>query len=188
MKLKEERTSLTKDLEDARNTIRSGGGLEADLENAREEVRQLTKQNASLERTVKREKSQAEYTRTQYQNASTSAAQSAMQLRQIQDQIEELKQKASGNASRLKELKTKNDEQNYIDRIEELESAFAMREDILNRKEEELRELKKNRPSTRATSIQPRSPKWTASRPASPVPGANNSTSRGGSALRFRAD
>ncbi|PGH27159.1 hypothetical protein AJ80_01116 [Polytolypa hystricis UAMH7299] len=186
-KFKEERTTLLKDVEDARNAVKEGGGLPAELETAKEEIRKLSKENASLQRTVQQERSQTDYTRQQYQNASTSAAQSAMEVRQLEEQMTELKQKATGDALKMKELKVKNDADRHLARVEELEAALAARDDILTRKEDELRELKKNRPSTRATSLQPRSPKWGASRPTSP--GANNANSaRAGSTLRYRAE
>ncbi|PGH04247.1 hypothetical protein GX51_03592 [Blastomyces parvus] len=184
-KLKDERATLVKDLEEARTTIKEGGGTDAELEKAREEVRRLTKENASLQRTVQQERSQTEYTRQQYQNASSAAAQSAMELRQLEEELGELKTKAAGDLAKLKKLRLQSDEQTHLTRIKELEVTLAQRDEMLNRKEEELRELKKNRPSTRATSLQPRSPKWGASRPASP--GANNvgGGNMRGSALRY---
>ncbi|KAL2366358.1 hypothetical protein RJZ56_000617 [Blastomyces dermatitidis] len=184
-KLKDEKATLVKDLDEARTIIKEGGGTDAELEKAREEIRRLTKENTSLQRTVQQERSQTEYTRQQYQNASTAAAQSAMELRQLEEELGELKAKAAGDLTKLKKLRLQSDEQTHLTRIKELEVTLAQRDEMLNRKEEELRELKKNRPSTRATSLQPRSPKWGASRPASP--GANNvgGGNMRGSALRY---
>ncbi|KGQ01489.1 hypothetical protein PAAG_11839 [Paracoccidioides lutzii Pb01] len=184
-KLKDDKAALTKDLEEARNTIKEGGGTDADLEKAREEVRRLTKENASLQRIVQQERSQTEYTRQQYQNASTAAAQTAMELRQLEEEIGELKLKTTADLAKLKQLRLKSDEQTHLSRIKELETKLSQRDEMLNRKEEELREMKKNRPSTRATSLQPRSPKWGASRPASPGPINVGGGSIRGSALRF---
>ncbi|OJD25828.1 hypothetical protein ACJ73_02804 [Blastomyces percursus] len=184
-KLKDEKTTLAKELDEARTTIKEGGGTDAELEKAREEIRRLTKENASLQRTVQQERSQTAYTRQQYQNASTAAAQSAVELRQLEEELGQLKAKAAGDLTRLKKLRLQSDEQTHLTRVKELEVTLAQRDEMLNRKEEELRELKKNRPSTRATSLQPRSPKWGASRPASP--GANNvgGGNMRGSALRY---
>ncbi|QSS53207.1 hypothetical protein I7I53_00387 [Histoplasma capsulatum var. duboisii H88] len=184
-KLKDEKAILAKELDEARTTIKEGGGTDAELEKTREEVRRLTKENASLQRTVQQERSQAEYTRQQYQNASTSAAQSAMELQQLEEELANLKAKAAGDLTKLKKLRLQNDEQTHLARIEELELTLEQRDELLSRKEEELRELKKNRPSTRATSLQPRSPKWGSSRPTSP--GVNNVSSANirGSTLRF---
>lgn len=184
-KLKDEKAALTKELDEARTTIKEGGGTDAELEKAREEVRRLIKENASLQRTVQQERSQTEYTRQQYQNASTAAAQTAMELRQLEEELGEMKAKAAGDLTKLKQLRLQNDEQTHLARIKELEMTLAQRDEMLNRKEEELRELKKNRPSTRATSLQPRSPKWGASRPASPGPNNVPGGNLRGSALRF---
>ncbi|KAJ9368802.1 hypothetical protein DTO282E5_6537 [Paecilomyces variotii] len=188
-KLKDERTQLKHDLEAAREALKSGGGLEADLEAAREEVRRLLQENANLERRADYEKKQSEYTREQYQNASTAAAQSGLEIRQLKEQNEELKRKATANAAQLKEIKTSNDDSRHYARVQELEATLASRDELLRRKEDELRDLKRNRPSTRSTSTQPRSPKWasTNSRPTSP--GVNNSGATGrGSALRFSSE
>lgn len=193
-KLKDERTELRHELEKARENLKAGGGSMAELENAREEIRRLTKEQASLERKADYEKNQAEYTREQYQNASKVAAQSGNENRQLRDENEKLKRKVEGDATRLREINKKNDESRHLGRVEELEAILASREDLLRRKEEELREIRKNRPTTRSTSTQPRSPKWAAtSRPGSP--GINNNGGNGnglsygrGSALRFSSE
>jgi chromosome segregation ATPase len=185
-KLKDERTQLRHELEQARDEIKSGGGGVAELEAAREEIRRLTKENAGLERKSDYEARQAEYTREQYQTASNVAAQTGNEVRQLREENETLKRKVDGNAIRLREINIKNDEARHKSRISELEATLAAREDLLRRKEDELREIRKNRPSTRSTSTQPRSPRLTAgSRPTSP--GINNHNGRG-SALRFSSE
>lgn len=195
-KLKEERTQLKKDLEEARQELKNGGGSLADLETAREEIRILKKDAAGLERKADYEKNQAEYTREQYQNASNAAAQAGNESRQLQAENESLKRKAENNSVRLREAVNASDSATHIARIEELQLMVGSRDDLLRRKEEELREIRKNRPSTRSTSTQPRSPKWGASsRPTSP--GVNNGNGNGngngglagrGSGLRFSAE
>ncbi|KAL3462561.1 class II histone deacetylase complex subunits 2 and 3-domain-containing protein [Aspergillus heterothallicus] len=189
-KLKDERTQLRHDLEEAREAIKAGGGDMAELEKAREEIRRLTKENASLERKSEYEHKQAEYTREQYQTASNVAAQSGTELRTLKEENEALKRKVAGEASRLRELNNKSDESRHLARIAELEALLSSREDLLHRKEDELREIRRNRPSTRSTSTQPRSPKLTAgnSRPTSP--GLNNGSNfpGRGSALRFSSE
>ncbi|KAK2763044.1 hypothetical protein FQN54_009677 [Arachnomyces sp. PD_36] len=178
-KLKEERTALTEELKGARETIKSGGGSAAELETVKEEVRKLRSSNASLEKTTQYEKSQTEYTRQQYQNASTAAAQSGMEARQLQEENEELKRKVASEAYRLKELKLKNDDNAYLAQVEELKLALASREKLLRKREEDLRDLMKNRPFRRASSTTPRS----FSRPNSPG-SMNGSGGNRGSALR----
>ncbi|KKA19623.1 hypothetical protein T310_6406 [Rasamsonia emersonii CBS 393.64] len=203
-KLKDERTQLKHDLEAARNDLKAEGGRLEELEAAREEVRRLTKENASLERKAEYERKQAEYTREQYQNASTAAAQSAMEIRQLKDENQQLKRKIAAEAVQLRQVKTKNDEMRHLQRVRELELMVASRDELLRRKEDELRELKRNRPATRSTSTQPRSPKWGPgnSRPTSPGITSNNSSNNNssnnnnnsssnngrGSALRFSSE
>ncbi|KAL4793423.1 class II histone deacetylase complex subunits 2 and 3-domain-containing protein [Aspergillus venezuelensis] len=194
-KLKDERTTLRHDLEQTRETLKIGGagGDAAELEKAREEVRRLTKENESLQKKADLANKQTEYIREQYQTASNVAAQSGNELRSLREENEALKRKAAGEAAKLKELNTKSDESRHLSRIRELESLLSSREDLLHKKEDELREIRKNRPSTRSTSTQPRSPKITAgnlSRPTSP--GLNNNNGNNypgrGSALRFSSE
>lgn len=192
-KLKEDRTKLRAELDESRQELKSGGGNLADLETAREEIRRLTKEQAGLERKADYERNQAEYTREQYQNASTAAAQAGNELRQMQDENEILSRKVEANTAQLRELNLRSDYEIHLARIKELELTLAARDELLRRKEEELQDIRKNRPSTRSTSTQPRSPKITASsRPTSPGVGYNgngNSNGNGlagrGSALRF---
>ncbi|KAH8702136.1 class II histone deacetylase complex subunits 2 and 3-domain-containing protein [Talaromyces proteolyticus] len=172
-KLKDERTQLKQDLEAARNDLKAEGGMKEELENAREEIRKLTISNASLERKTEYERKQAEYTREQYQNASNAAAQSGNEIRQLKEENAEIKNKLAAEAVKLREIRAQTDETRHTARIKELEQALESRETLLRRKEEELRNLRNNRPTTRATSTQPRSPKWgNGSRPTSP--GINN--------------
>jgi chromosome segregation ATPase len=187
-KLKDERTQLKHDLEAARNALKAEGGLKEELESAREEVRKLTSRNISLERKADYERKQAEYTREQYQNASTAAAQSGMEIRQLKEENEEINRKLAAEAAKLKELRLRDNEAKHLRRVAELELTLAAREELLRRKEEELRNIRNNRPATRATSTQPRSPKWGPgnSRPTSP--GINNGIGGRGSALRFSSE
>ncbi|KAJ5241194.1 uncharacterized protein N7469_002785 [Penicillium citrinum] len=193
-KLKEERTQLRQELEESRQELKSGGGTLAELETAREEIRRLNKEHAGFERKAEYERNQAEYTREQYQNASTVAAQAGNELRQLRSENEALQRKVEANTAHLLQLNLKNDSEIHLARINELELTLAARDEMLQRKEEELRDIRKNRPSTRSTSTQPRSPKITAnSRPTSPGVGYNgngngNGLAGRGSALRFSSE
>ncbi|CAI7652125.1 unnamed protein product [Penicillium glandicola] len=191
--LKEERTELKRELDEARQALKNGGGSSAELETAREEIRRLAKENLDLERKAEFEKNQAEYTREQYQTASTAAAQSGTQNRHLTAENEKLKRKAESNAVQLRELHMKDESVRHLARIEELELTLSTRDEFLRRKEDELREIRKNRPSTRSTSTQPRSPKWAGSRPTSPGVGHNGNGNGGGlggrgSALRYSSE
>lgn len=191
-KLRDERSKLRAELDAARQELKNGGGSLAELERAREEIRRLTSERASLERKAEYEKKQAEYIREQYQTASTVAAQAGNELRQVREENEALTRKVQGNAVQLREINIKNDAARHLARITELELILASRDDLLRKKEDELREIRKNRPSTRSTSTQPRSPKWAASsRPTSPGVGHNgngNGLTGRASALRFSSE
>ncbi|CAG8900300.1 unnamed protein product [Penicillium egyptiacum] len=190
--LKEERAELKHELDEARQALRDGGGSPAELETAREEIRRLARENSNLERKAEFEKNQSEYMREQYQTASTAAAQSGTESRHLAAENEKLKRKADSNAVQLGELHMKDESVRHIARIEELELILATRDEFLRRKEDELREIRKNRPSTRSTSTQPRSPKWSGSRPTSPGVGHNGNGNGGlggrGSALRYSSE
>ncbi|KGO43373.1 Histone deacetylase complex, subunit 2/3 [Penicillium expansum] len=190
--LKEERAELKRELDEARQALKNGGGSSAELETAREEIRRLAKENSNLERKAEFEKNQSEYTREQYQTASTAAAQSGTENRHLSAENEKLKRKAESNAVQLRELHMKDESARHLARIEELELTLATRDEFLRRKEDELREIRKNRPSTRSTSTQPRSPKWASSRPTSPGIGHNGNGNGGlggrGSALRYSSE
>ncbi|KAJ5949011.1 hypothetical protein N7454_002318 [Penicillium verhagenii] len=195
-KLKEERTQLKKELEEARQELKNGDASLADLETAREEIRLLKKENASLERKAEYDRKQAEYTREQYQNASNAAAQAGNESRILQAENDSLNMKLKNEFNTLRQLTTENDAIRHLARVEELEIILENRNELLRKREEELREIRKNRPSTRSTSTQPRSPKWGASsRQTSPVvPGNGNGNGGGGglpgrgSGLRFSSE
>jgi Chromosome segregation ATPases len=190
--LKEERTELKRELDEARKALKNGGGSTAELETAHEEIRRLVKENLNLERKAEFEKNQSEYMREQYQTASTAAAQSGTESRLLAAENEKLKRKAESNVVQLRELHMKDESVRHLARIEELELTLATRDEFLRRKEDELREIRKNRPSTRSTSTQPRSPKWAGSRPTSPGVGHNGNGNGGlggrGSALRYSSE
>jgi archaellum component FlaC len=191
--LKDERSDLKRELDEARQALKDGGGSPAELEVAREEIRRLQKENLDLVRKAEYEKHQSEYTREQYQTASSAAAQSGTENRQLTADNETLKRKADLNVAKLREMHMNNESVRHLARIEELEVMLATRDEFLRRKEDELREIRKNRPSTRSTSTQPRSPKWAASsRPTSPgvVHNGNGNGAIGGrgSALRYSSE
>ncbi|KAJ5775153.1 uncharacterized protein N7511_000164 [Penicillium nucicola] len=192
--LKEERKQLRQELHEARETIKAGGGSAAELEMTREEMRRLNAENEDLTRKASYEAKRSEYTREQYQTASTAAAQSGNESRLLTSENEELKRKADLNKVKLREMNINDNDARHLAKIDELNLTLAAREELLRRKEEELREIRKNRPSTRSTSTQPRSPKISASsRPTSPGVGHNGNGHNGGlpgrgSALRFSSE
>lgn len=196
-KLKDERIYLQNQLASTLDRTKSEGGLRAELAESRETSIRLEKENISLQRNVNQERSQAEYIRIQYQNASTSASKSAVENNQLNAILLSFKQKASGDIVKLREIRSRDTEQVHLMRLAELETIISNLQGQLARKEEDIRDLTRNRPATRGTSIQPRSPKLRMSRSMSPGTSHNGGNghyphppgSAGkGSALRYRMD
>lgn len=188
-KLKDERTQLKHDLQSARDDLKTEGGLKEELEVLREQHRKLTEGYAKLERTVEYEKKQAERAREVYQDASHEAGKLKNENNTLQERNARLQSQVDAEAVKLSELKKQNDESKHLAQVKKLEDALKARETLLQKKEEELRNIRNNRPTTRATSTQPRSPKsWgnNGSRPTSP--GINNGVGNRGSGLRFSSE
>lgn len=190
-KLKDERTQLKHEVQSARDDLKAEGGLKEELEKAREEIRQLNEKNAKLERIAERESSQAEYVRNQYQEGSNKVHIMANENKQLRAENEELSRKNAADVTKLREIRMQSDTEKHLARIKQLEQGNETLETLLRKKDEEIRSLRNNRPVTRATSTQPRSPKWgNGSRPTSP--GINNNGNNGvgsrGSGLRFSSE
>lgn len=184
-KLKDERTELKHDLQSARDDLKAEGGLKEELEVLREENRKLNKDNADLTKKKEYEKGQAEYVRIQYQDASHSASELGIENASLKKENEKIQRLLEAEAAKLSKLKMQNDESKHLARVRELEQTLEARDTLLRKKEDELRNIRNNRPATRATSTQPRSPKsWgNGSRPTSP--GVNNGVGNRSSGLRF---
>jgi chromosome segregation ATPase len=170
--LKEQYAHLRGELQEAREALKAGGGSVAEMEMAKEEVHRLTEKNASLEKSYANMRKDFEFTRSQYQEASTAAAESANHVRELEAQSTDLKREASDEKRRLKELNYKADLERHLARVLELELILKNRDTMLQRKEEELKAVKKSRGvATRGSSVQPGSPRPTGSRGGSPAPG-----------------
>lgn len=182
------------ELEEVRAEIKAAGGDGALLEQAREEARTLLANNTILEKALDNKRQDFEFTRAQYQDASTKAAEFAGQIRELEEQISKLTQQAGDERRRLKETNFQSSIQRHLDKISELELERKSRDVMLRKLEEENRQLKRSRGvQTRGSSVQPpgspgmdghgsRGPR---SRQGSPAPGLftgshhTASTSRG---------
>ena len=174
--LKEERRALQEQLVAARATITGGGGTSADIETAQQQIRLLQKENASLLKSNENMKKDFDFTRQQYQNASTAAAESAAQNTELEEEVSKLRITASEEKRKLKEMNFTKDRNRYLDHIERSDATIRTLEKTVQRKEDELRTAKRGRGvQTRASSAQPGSPRLVGvgagSRGSSPVPG-----------------
>ena len=185
-KLKEQQLVLETQLKHARTVLGSSTIPEvAALESANAETAQLSADKVHLEKRLANLTKDFEFTRQQYQLASTAAAENASALYDLQAEVVTLKVQASGEAARLRQLNLSTESQVHLERAKQLEATLKEREEILQKKEEELRDLKRGRGLATRASSAPRSPRL-GSRASSPMPGllAGNA-GRGGSALRF---
>lgn len=194
-KLKDQQRVLETELKGVRTVLGSSTVPEvAALETAKVEAVQLTADKVQLEKRLANLTKDFDFTRQQYQLASTAATENASALSDLQTEVSALKVQASGEAVRLRQLNMATENQVHLERAKQLEAALKERDDILHRKEEELRDLKRGRGLATRASSTPRSPRL-GSRASSPMPGllAGNpmpgllagNGGRGGSALRF---
>lgn len=185
-RLKERQRGLETELKVTRTMLVSSAVPEiATLESAKAQAVQLATDKMQLEKRLASLTKDFEFTRQQYQLASTAAAENASALSVLQTEVAALKVQASGEAARLRQLNMSTENQAHLERAQQLEATLKERDDVLHKKEEELRELKRGRGLATRASSAPRSPRL-GSRASSPMPGLlAGSAGRGGSALRF---
>ena len=161
-KLKEERTSLQEELSAARSALeRSSVPEVVELEKARAEARKAMAENQQMEHRLQSMTRDFDFTRAQYQQASTVAAEAMSELSTLREENKVLQRKASGEAMKVRQMSAAAGEERNLNRIRELESKLADREEMLWRKGEEARTNNNGRGkgvSTRASSV-PRSPR-----------------------------
>lgn len=187
--LQERRVQLELDLKTARDANKASSNPNvAELENLREEIHKLKAQNAILEKKVAAHATDLEYTRTQYQTASNAAAEATGRVSELERHLATMTVKASGEAARLAEVNRSSAVEQANAEVERLQLENQMFENMLRRKEEELRELKQHGRGgvvTRGNSVGGKSPRG-GSRAGSPAPGTPGFGGKvGGSALRF---
>lgn len=184
--LKEERMRLESELRRAREALVVCANPDlADLERVKEENRAAAQQNALLRNKVAALQTDFDFTREQYQLASGAAAEAASRIAELEVEIQTLRQRASGEAVRLKGATNNNENKAHVKRITELEALLEEREDLLRKKD------RGRGVQTRSGSVQPRSPRpgnsRAGSRAGSPMGGGYLGVSVGkmGSGLRF---
>ncbi|KAI9892211.1 MAG: hypothetical protein M1814_001670 [Vezdaea aestivalis] len=170
-KYKEENQRLQAELASARGAaIASTIPGVSELAAAREDARINASAREKFEKMHQNLKRDFDYTQTQYQAASIAAAEAANQVRSLEEENARLAKKGEANAVQLRELVMVQQTDDDGMRIRELEANLAECEDVIRRKDEEIKGLKSRGLATRGTSV-PRSPKMYHSRPTSPAPG-----------------
>ncbi len=172
LSLKGSLSALEVSLKQARDSLLASSipGV-AESERTSAEIRRLQALNADYEKRIASMRTDFDFTRTAYQNASSLAADSALQIRTLESELADLRTKASSNAIDLAEKNKNTENKALLKQTARLEAILAEREDVLRRKEEEIRELRRGRGiGTRGSSVLPGgSPR--GSRGASPVAG-----------------
>ncbi|KAI9722949.1 MAG: hypothetical protein M1812_001398 [Candelaria pacifica] len=184
-KMKEGRDILAADLADARTALLNSTPEVADLERSRAATRQALADKTKLENRVQSMTKELEFIRAQYQTASTAGAEASMEVVALREENDVLKRKASGETVKLRQMNSSNETEMHLARIGELEQMLESREELLKRKDEELKAHTRQRGlGTRASSV-PRSPMQhsRASSPASALVGMP--TGRVGHPLRY---
>lgn len=152
---KEERAQLEAELAKARLELQSSTvpGV-AELEQARQEARQAAAAKEQLEQRLAALQQDFEFTRAQYQTASTAAAESATEVLNLRDQVEVLKRRASDEAAKLRELNNAGQVEGLMQTIKELKLTLAEREEQLRRKDEQTSgRLRTRAPARRASRM-----------------------------------
>lgn len=169
----------------ARDDLKAAGGDIAALELARNEARTAAAQAKLLDKSLDSLKRDFDFTRSQYQDASNKAVEFASRITNLETENATLRQKASDEARKLKELNFKTSTDKYLGRIEQLELEKRTREVLLKKQDEELKGMKRTRGvQTRGSSAQPPGSPGPRSRQGSPVLGHLAAVGSRASALR----
>ena len=186
---KDKRKTLEQELQNARAALlASPVSAIVELETVKAERRQYQADKTALEKKLESAKSEVELVRKVYQDASNSAVESESRISLLEDENKILQTKASATAVDLAIISKRNENSVIRNLNSVLESKLKHTEDVLKRKEEEIRELRRGRGmGTRGTSVKPGgSPR--GSRGVSPVAGESmlRTGSKGlGSGLRY---
>jgi hypothetical protein len=95
---------LQAELGTLRDEFKAGGPDAAALEDAREEARSFATKNAKLEKSLENTRRDFEFTRSQYQNASTQATDLAGQVKELEEEKVKLTKLASDERRRLLQM------------------------------------------------------------------------------------
>ena len=173
--LKDERKQLKQDLQQARAALLSSDKPEVvKIEQLRAENAKFQEDVASLNRQLESTKSEVQYARDAYQEATREGGDRAKEAEELRRLNEELERKADERAVKLREVQFVNQSKVKNQQIDKLKRLLAEREERIRRLELERNSIgyKGGRPlGTRATSV-PRRGSPSTSRTSSPGPGA----------------
>jgi len=173
--LKDERKQLKQDVQQARAALLSSDKPNVvKMEELRAENAKLQEEVASLNRQLESTKSEVQYARDAYQEATREGGDRAKEAEELRRLNEVLERKADERAVKLREVQFVNQSKVKDQQIDKLKRVLAEREERIRRLELERNSIgyKGGRPlGTRATSV-PRRGSPSTSRTSSPGPGA----------------
>ena len=178
--MKELQQKLEAELKETRGKLAGSSVPEiAEMEKLRSENRELAQAKAALERKVQSITEDFNFTREQYQLASTAAAEASPRIADLEREVASLRIKASGETAKLRQTNERHEIEQHRASVEK---ASAEIEDL----KEQLRRKERGRGmATRTGSTAPRSPRLGAAQ--SPARSRANSKapgSRPGSPIR----
>jgi chromosome segregation ATPase len=166
-KLRDEKAASDAELAAARTALTGSAVPEvAELSRVKQEMTTVRGENERLQKRVTSMQSELEYMRTNYQQASSAAAEAVSELNEVKAELSAAQQKASENARLIHESQASSETKQYLIRIKELEAEKSGAEWELEKKSEELRAMLNGRRATRGTSV-PRSPRMGTMSPGS---------------------
>lgn len=148
----------------------------AELARLRASLAEAETAKDKAEKSIARKEADFEFLRSEYQKASSAAAEYADRIENLEAQNITLTRKADGQAAKLKRMGIDENQRSLLRENQKLKLELENREKLLAQREEELRSVKNLKGlgmGTRAASV-PRSPRVGAnggSRAASPLPG-----------------
>ncbi|KAK5088635.1 hypothetical protein LTR05_002855 [Lithohypha guttulata] len=170
--LRQQLTDSKAELVQARNDLKTAGVDVAELEEARALARDAAAKTLSLEKSLKTTKSDFDFTRSQYQDASKRAVDLASEIKELQEQVEHYKLAADDTKRSLKAMNYKASINKAMETAELAGLEVKSRDTVIKRLQEENAMLKSRRGvQTRGSSIQPAGSPAPRSRQASPAPG-----------------
>ena len=163
------------------------------------QTRILESENASLKKRIASLTTDFEFTREQYQQASTAAADSSAEIQILKPELEGLRRKNEANIADYRRMRDEDENKAMRKEVQRLKATVKQRDAFIHKLEGENMEIKRGRAGvqTRGSSVQPKSPR-ASSRGVSPAAGMlgpqgqalGHAMARGGSGLgtsRFSA-
>ena len=178
-KLKEDNVRLERELAATREKLEQSSIPEiAEFEKLRAEKEQLKEKAEAQERKINSLTQDFEFTRQQYQNASSAAAELASKNSDLEVEVQSLRRKASEEAAKLRTISNKIEVEQHLAMIDQLQ-----------REVEELKDQARAKHRgrgmvTRTGSVAPRSPRIGNSPPPRSRATSRTPASRGGSPVR----